>query len=719
MKKLPSVRDGTWRPHVHHAGLEAPAGYAPPLVSNGDLALRLGPLGDLQNWGSDYIPAPLFRVGRRYGSPCEFRLISFGYYALDTWVDGTKLVAPLAWTQTLDLKRGCVVNQVEYPGGIAVTTTVFASLTATSSLLIRREVIAPGKVVQRLRYTLSEARGSNHDALASPRGMLVQPPDIRKGGDVPSIILPYQAEAQYSFTGVATLGTFARGASEDSIHLEASGLTLDSEVQANTAEWALVFEDTLHNALAPEKNTVEACEERACAQVQAFAACGGVTIALEVNAAEWAAFWAVGGIEVPDGRIQQMYLTALYHLRCNATRWSQPVGILNESWGSRYFGWDEFFCQMGLLTTGHAELARRVPEYRASVLPLAQARVGHYLRPGKFGARYAWESLEDGTDGTPIGFWNEHVFHQSNIAAGTWAQYEETGDLAYLSTTGWPILRDMARFFFTHTLYEDSNGGLYVGKFTDMERLGPAKERAFLTTCGVLYTFRVAAAAARILGVADEEAASWTAAAARLRPSLPEHEGRFTALPDASAESVAVLGGLFPYPLFDRMEPRAVGALHHFISIARTAGNMYPTGNRVCTWYAGWLSAACAAAGEPEAALQSLREAADACGRFGECWEINEPGVMMSRPWFATASGMVVLALNRMLVQSSGNDVQFASGIPTAWSDFAFSLPCGDGRFLQARVESGKVELLTVFRNENGSKIIEENPRVLIPRSFL
>lgn len=338
-----------------------------------------------------------------------------------------------------------------------------------------------------------------------------------------------------------------------------------------------------------------------------------------------------------------MYVASLYHLRCNATKWSQPVGISNDTWAGRFFGWDEYFCQLGLLYSGHDDLARRVPEFRKSVLPQAQARIGRYLEAGGVGARYPWETLENGREGTPPGFWQDHIFHESNIAAGAWEQYVVTKDLTYLKETAWPVMRDMARFFLEMACYDDGHGGLYIGKVTDLERLGPAKERAFMTTVGAMYTFRIAALAADAVGECAAEAVHWRDAEKRLRGSLPEKDGRYVALPGGEEESVATVAGYFPYPYFSAHDDKALAALKHFETVAKTAGNMYPIGENVCTWYAAWLSAAASKAGEKEMACRWLSEAAATQGCFGEAWEIKE-GKVRSRPWFATASGMYLVA---------------------------------------------------------------------------
>lgn len=52
-----------------------------------------------------------------------------------------------------------------------------------------------------------------------------------------------------------------------------------------------------------------------------------------------------------------------------------------------------------------------------------------------------------------------------------------------------------------------SGDKLIIGKCTDIERLGPAVENPFLTSCGAIYNFEIAARAADILGIDAEYAA--------------------------------------------------------------------------------------------------------------------------------------------------------------------------------------------------------------------
>lgn len=75
-----------------------------------------------------------------------------------------------------------------------------------------------------------------------------------------------------------------------------------------------------------------------------------------------------------------------------------------------------------------------------------------------------------------------------------------------------------------------------------------------------------------------------------------------------------------------------------------------------------------------------LLEAAGAMGPFGETWEINEPGLRI-HPWFTTASGNCVFAVNEMLVRGT---------VPEMWKDYAFRLPDGKGRWIDCEVKDGR-----------------------------
>jgi len=53
------------------------------------------------------------------------------------------------------------------------------------------------------------------------------------------------------------------------------------------------------------------------------------------------------------------------HLRCVATEWSIPVGIIQNHWSGRIFAFDEMYAAQGLLAAGHFSTARVAADFRA------------------------------------------------------------------------------------------------------------------------------------------------------------------------------------------------------------------------------------------------------------------------------------------------------------------------------------------------------------------
>jgi len=99
-----------------------------------------------------------------------------------------------------------------------------------------------------------------------------------------------------------------------------------------------------------------------------------------------------------------------------------------------------------------------------------------------------------------------------------------------------------------------------------------------------------------------------------------------------------------------------------------------------------------------------IKNAAKQIGNFGETWEINE-AKHRSNPWFATAAGSYLQAVNRIFVNPNENgDVEIAAFVPEKWGDFAFALPSHGGAFVSARAKNGKLESLLYKAGTDGQK---------------
>lgn len=639
-----------------------PAGYVPPMIGNGEINMTIDYTAGMRTGPYYQLSSGIFKAGRRVSHP-KRELPSHGWLNAVLVVDGVEADLPDSWEQTLDIVRAETRISGSYPGGITMRTELFVPLAA--NLICIRRTVANVSSVPHTVLTGIDFAGPQHERFVG----------AWQG-----------AEYSYRFYGynVITGSVRLASAGEADLSVRPNGVRrLSKSCRLNPGE--------------------ERTSDFFVAFVDSFDASGtGMPVCdyqdlRTAHRADWASYYGESYIRLPDAKLQRLVEMAQYHLRCNATRWGFPVGIFDSHWQGLYFGFDEMYMHQGLLASGHFDIARREPDYRNATRHLAEMRVSHYWNPTVYGARWFWESVEDGaSEGTIPGFWMDHVFHAPAIAKCAWTQYLFVRDVDYLRDVAYPIILDCVRFLRTHCVYEDGEGASFVGKCTDLERLGPARERPFMTTCGAVYAFRAAAEASEILKTNLVEAAEFRQAAGRLLIGLPQEDGRYLACANDPQDSVGTLAGFYPFPIFTKEDAAAVRTARYFVEKGRAGGNMYPKGNRVCPWYAAWMSAAFTELEDRVEPCRWLSEAASASGLFGEIFEINEPD-MRYHPWFATAAGNCLTAVCRMLVCDVPEGTRIAWTVPSAWKDFSFRLPCARGATVDCEVRNGKIVRLNAL----------------------
>ena len=659
---------------------KSPDRYVPPLLANGDISTTLDYTCGMQDRSYHGIRPEFYRAGRRLALP-SVRLAGFGRLKPVLEVDGEDCVFPDSWKQELDVRNARVLIDGVHAGAVRVSSEAF---------------VCEGMPVFCVRRTVSNICDR---ALSVKSGMgLEAPSDERMDGkwlaaEGVGRDFSWRFFGQRTVTGVTRL--MFEGISQDPVWMEEGRIGAFSEsFVLKPAEWRTQFSFVLFADDFEEDKSPVAEKIISRSKDVARNRFGGL---YDVHREAWRRYYSESGISIPDGRMKRMYDVAQYHLKCNATRWSFPVGIFPHHWQGKYFGFDEMYMHQGLVSSGHYGLARRCPDFRFSTMRTAKMRCGHYTPDGgAYGARWCWESVEDGlNECAPRGFWLDHIFHQGTIARTAWTQYLFTGDEKYLQTTGYPILKECARFFQANWVYEDSDGSAYIGKCTDLERLGPSRDRPFMTTCGAVYALRAAADAADVLKVDADEAAKFRKTASKLLAGLPVKDGRYVAYRDCAEESVAVLAGLYPFPVFEGTNALQSSAAWHFIKHGRKGGNMYPFGKGTCPWYAAKMSIAMTMLGDRKEPYRWLNEASLEQGLFGETFEINEPGYCRT-PWFATGSGCVVEAVNTMLLANRDGELHIGASVPLEWRNYGFRLPAYGGLFVDCEVRDGVVSRLFV-----------------------
>lgn len=663
---------------------KTPEEYVPALISNGEISLCVDYTGmvtpDMKfHWWPDVSAASVWWQGRRMSAPVA-DLFPFGAFMAKIKIDGKDAPEPARWTQWLDMRRAATVCRSEY-AGLTVEGELFVPK-GHRAIVIRRKFTAEKPV--KVEY-------------AETYGMIRQERIIlrREDGRLAGTTFGKNV-TMFNVFPQATGGKFEFPGSKAATMKESFSLAAG---ETKTIDMFYSYSDNRFERKGwRERGEKEAAELKA----KGFA---GLKAEHE---ADWAKFWEACEIRTPEPALNRFAVGAQYMLRSNVSHWGYPVGINKACWSGRYFAFDEMFQAQAMAATGHFAESVKCAEYRHRVLPHALRRSAHYGQPGKYGAWLFWEMDEDGDcEGCPPGFWEMHIFNHSTVSRSVWEHYNYTGDLEYLRNLAYPILLNMSRYFMNFWVYDAPNGGKYIGKATDLERLGPARDRPFLTTCGAIDTMRMTVKAAKLLGVEDAETAKMAETAELLVDSLPKKDGAYTVDTEAAQASVALLGGLFPFPVLPVEDEAQKKAAQVILADVMKYGNMYPMGKKVCPWYAGFISAAVSRLGHAQKAVDVLMDAASMQGPMGEMWEINEPGIR-KQPNFATASGNCLYALTRLFVAEFGGRVELCRGVPATWKDYSFRLPVGGGAELDMEVKGGK---LVRFGVKDGAK----TPVLLLP----
>ncbi len=562
--------------------------YVPVPIGNGDLSLIVDYEGSMnqKTYSGGMIPG-IRRAGVRF-STVGFQLTPLGYFLIGP----ESKTEPESWSQTLDTRAGMVSSRCVYTNGTVLESESFCH-PERPLICLRRRI-------------------SGHEPL------------------VFQYILP--EDDLMTITGDPSEG----------IKIKFPGLLGNTEFIRITADKNISFEK---NADGWSFSTME---REICIFINFGAEKPNSTFEeyKALSAAAWEKFYAEGRpLPHLSDKIAEVCETSLYHLKISSTKWSIPVGLFDTHWHGRYFGFDESFCADGLIAAGHLAEARKVIEFRYEHLDAARKRAYYYFQKTSDAVRYVWQAVEaPGVETAYPSFWLEHYFHMAIIAETAWNYVQASGDKEFLRDTAYPIIRGCAEFYRIHMLYFH-DGKVSVGRCTDLERLGAARENAFMTSCGIIANFRIAAQAAETLGLDPEQTATWRDLADRIAENLANDGTKYIPYPECPDKSIAVLAGLYPFPALPASDPMQKAAVEDFFRNASTAGNMYPTGKSVCAWYAAWMAIAAARLGMKDVALKLIEETAEQTGCFSEIFEIYESG---NHPWFTTAEGIFLRAVREL-----------------------------------------------------------------------
>lgn len=650
--------------------------YSPPILANGDV----GMLVDYRNCqfqdepsyrsihaiGVPYFPATC-RQGRRTAGK---KLVTFGRIEEEVWVGGRRL-KPSTWTQRLDIRKAESICRNGYDGGAQVDSVALVAQTKPV-IAVRKSF---GGAVDRYVFKWAFKRSGLSGKRPSETTFEIKP------GVIAFHVDRGEKKIGDKYVDQSIDGTVSLCCDAPAARASVEGgdtLTLTLEKPRGEVAFFVVFTDSM--------------DEKPLA-APAVAAEGWDALRAEHERA-WADFWGDTSVCLPDKELERTYYTALYNLKCWSTQWTVPIGILPTHWHGAFFGFG--FNGAAFAVAGHQAEAEKIARFWRSIYKVAKWRAGSD-KPGRdvnAGIRYTWETAEDGSELCSGGRFLDHHFHQASIPLDCWNAYLYNGDTNFLREVSYPVIKGCAQYFQSWLVQETKDGRTIIGPVCDLERLPCPSRNAFLTTCGAISDFELAAKAAAILGVDADKAAEWRRLAAALRRDLPKKDGRYQPFEGCEQISVGTLGGLFPYGVLPADDPYQLAAVEFFDKNGIVMGNMYNVGTRICTWYAAWTANAFARLGRGDDACRNLRLANQSVGFFNEIFEINEPAYR-SCPWCQAPQATFVQTVHEMLLRCEGDKIVVAPAVPKAWTDYSFRLHAPGGVVVDAKCVGGKLNYKT------------------------
>jgi trehalose/maltose hydrolase-like predicted phosphorylase len=239
---------------------------------------------------------------------------------------------------------------------------------------------------------------------------------------------------------------------------------------------------------------------------------------LREHRARWASRWQHADVVLEgDPELQHAIRLSLFHLMASAADTGEAAVGARGLTGPAYRGhvfWDSDVFVLPFLAATHPEAARAMLEYRVRRLPAARELA---RSSGRRGARFAWESAEDGRDVTPeaahlatgelipirTGELEEHITGDVAWAAAYYLAW--TQDQAFATGPGRDLLVETARYWASRVRFDQDGRAHIYGVIGPDEYHEPVDDNAFTN---VLARWNLRRAAA-VDGVGEEERATW------------------------------------------------------------------------------------------------------------------------------------------------------------------------------------------------------------------
>lgn len=448
-----------------------PTYHTPAFIGNGAFSLLSAPLGTT--------PALSFAAGVYDHGPGDVPRIA----ALPEWnaidvFDGqhwlseraTDPTALGAYRQTLDLHAGILHTSYEWPDGArrtAIAVDEFISR-ADPELAVVKLVLVPSDLgaitlvvplrprPAPARLALAQLERTERDwtiaKLWYPGHVVVATRGATPGG----VWVSGKSEGRGTEVAMAAEAVALLGAQSVALHPVTSdtGVALEATIRVSPGVPLTIYK---YIALVTSRSGPTSA---ARAQAAAHVARGrGYEALLEAHRAAWNRLWQTDVVVEGDPELQRVIHAMLFYLLASVREGTDesipPMGLSSAGYYGHVF-WDADTWMFPALVVTYPDLARSMVGFRYRALRSAE----HNARAhGYRGAMYPWESDELGEETTPKFAWQNALYENhvtGDVAAAQWQYYLATGDSAWLSQYGYPVLKETADFWVSRASFDQA-----------------------------------------------------------------------------------------------------------------------------------------------------------------------------------------------------------------------------------------------------------------------
>lgn len=224
---------------------------------------------------------------------------------------------------------------------------------------------------------------------------------------------------------------------------------------------------------------------------------------LAEHRAAWDALWQSDILIEGDAKAQQVVHSELYYLLASSTsNTAWPIGPcgLSPCYAEHAF-WDGDTWIFPALLLLHPERAKPMVAFREHTLEPARERAKAH---GFAGAMYPWESdPEDGSEQTPhsaVVLADTEIHVNADVAIAQWQYYLATHDKAWLKAHGWPVIREVGRFWASRASYNAAEHRYEIAHVTSVAESNNDIPNDTFTNLSAAKALHIAVAAAAAAG---------------------------------------------------------------------------------------------------------------------------------------------------------------------------------------------------------------------------